>query len=71
MLTDDLQRRRHAFHQFAEALRGYVEDPKLRKTHGKAGAKRAEAFSWDQINQVVAVTYLRLIRLKAASASKG
>jgi phosphatidylinositol alpha 1,6-mannosyltransferase len=60
-----------AVHQFAEALRSYVGDPKLRKAHGKAGAKRAEAFSWDQINQVVADTYLRLIRLKAASASKG
>ena len=57
-----------AVHQFAEALRGYVEDGKLRKAHGKAGAKRAEAFAWDQINQVVADTYLRLIRLKAASA---
>ncbi|MBX9642816.1 MAG: glycosyltransferase family 1 protein [Novosphingobium sp.] len=57
-----------AVHQFAEALRLYVEDTKLRAAHGKAGAKRAEAFSWDQINQVVADTYLRLIRLKAASA---
>ena len=57
-----------AVHQFAEALRLYVEDAKLRKAHGKAGAKRAEAFSWDQINQVVADTYLRLIRQKQASA---
>jgi glycosyltransferase involved in cell wall biosynthesis len=59
-----------AVHQFAEALRGYVEDPKLRAAHGKAGARRAEAFSWDQINQVVADTYLRLIRQKAASAKQ-
>ncbi|MFO1254394.1 MAG: glycosyltransferase family 1 protein [Sphingomonadaceae bacterium] len=57
-----------AVHQFAEALRLYVEDSELRAAHGKAGAKRAEAFSWDQINQVVADTYIRLIRQKAASA---
>ncbi len=59
-----------AVHQFAEALRAYVEDPKLRAKHGKAGEKRSEAFSWDQINQVVADTYIRLIRLKAAAAKR-
>ena len=56
-----------AVRQFAEALRAYIEDPKLRAKHGKAGEKRSEAFSWDQINQVVADTYIRLIRLKAAA----
>lgn len=59
-----------AIYAFAEALRAYALDPKLRAAHGKAGAKRAEAFSWDQINQVVADTYLRLIRQKQASAPK-
>ena len=53
-----------AVHQFAEALRAYVEDPALRAAHGAAGEKRSEAFSWDQINQVVADTYIRLIRQK-------
>ncbi len=56
-----------AVHQFAEALRGYVEDPALRQAHGQAGEKRSEAFAWDQINQVVADTYIRLIRQKAAA----
>jgi phosphatidylinositol alpha 1,6-mannosyltransferase len=56
-----------AVHGFAEALRLYAQDPKLRTRHGKAGEKRSEDFSWDQINQVVADTYLRLIRLKAAA----
>jgi phosphatidylinositol alpha 1,6-mannosyltransferase len=60
-----------AVHQFAEALRAYIEDPKLRAKHGKAGEKRSEAFSWDQINQVVADTYIRLIRLKAAASKAG
>ncbi|MFM5948125.1 MAG: glycosyltransferase family 4 protein [Novosphingobium sp.] len=56
-----------AVHQFAEALQAYVEDPALRRAHGQAGEKRSEAFSWDQINQVVADTYIRLIRQKSAA----
>ena len=56
-----------AVHQFAEALRGYIEDTDLRAAHGNAGELRARAFSWDQINQVVADTYIRLIRQKAAA----
>jgi len=56
-----------AVHQFAEALRGYVEDADLRSAHGTAGELRAREFSWDQINQVVADTYIRLIRQKAAA----
>ena len=54
-----------AVHAFAEALRGYIEDPALRARHGAAGEARAADFSWDAINQTVADTYLRLIRQKA------
>lgn len=54
-----------AVHQFAEALRGYIEDPALRHAHGSAGEARASEFSWDRINHAVAETYLRLIRQKA------
>jgi glycosyltransferase involved in cell wall biosynthesis len=54
-----------AVHQFAEALKGYIEQPDLRAAHGNAGSKRACEFSWDRINQAVADTYLRLIRQKA------
>ncbi|GGC09269.1 sulfolipid synthase [Novosphingobium endophyticum] len=53
-----------AIHQFAEALKAYIEDPALRAAHGKAGEARASEFSWDKINQAVADTYLRLIRQK-------
>ena len=52
-------------HAFAEAVRGYVENPALRATHGAAGEARSRDFSWDRINQAVADTYLRLIRQKA------
>lgn len=55
-----------AIHQFAEALKAYVEQPDLRARHGAAGETRSTDFSWDAINQEVADTYLRLIRQKAA-----
>lgn len=59
-----------AVHQFAEALQSYIEDPALRRAHGEAGERRSRDFSWDQINQVVADTYIRLIRQKAALTSR-
>ena len=46
---------------YAEALRGYALDPQLRARHGEVGEVRSRAFSWDQINQTVADTYLRLV----------
>jgi phosphatidylinositol alpha 1,6-mannosyltransferase len=57
-----------AVHQFAEALRGYIENPGLRERHGAAGERRAQDFSWDRINQAVADTYLRLVRQKPSRA---
>jgi glycosyltransferase involved in cell wall biosynthesis len=59
-----------AVHQFAEALRSYAADPDLRARHGAAGELRSREFSWDQINQVVADTYVRLIRQKAAATPR-
>jgi phosphatidylinositol alpha 1,6-mannosyltransferase len=56
-----------AVHAFAEALRGYIEQPDLRQAHGAAGEARSMEFSWDRINQAVADTYVRLIRQKAAA----
>ena len=53
-----------AVHQFAEAVRTYIEQPDLRARHGAAGELRAQEFSWDKINQVVADTYVRLVRQK-------
>lgn len=58
-----------AVHQFAEALKAYIEDADLRARHGSAGEIRAREFAWDTINQCVAETYLRLIRQKAAARS--
>jgi glycosyltransferase involved in cell wall biosynthesis len=53
-----------AVHQFAEALRGYIENADLRAGHGDAGERRALDFSWNRINQAVADTYLRLVLRK-------
>jgi len=51
-----------AIQDFADALQSYCEDADIRRAHGEAGEKRADQFSWDQINHTVAETYLRLIR---------
>ena len=51
-----------AIRDFADALQDYCENTDLRNQHGSAGEKRSEDFSWDAINQVVADTYVRLIR---------
>ena len=53
---------------YAEALRAYALDPQLRARHGQAGEVHSRAFSWDQINQAVADTYLRLVERQAARA---
>lgn len=58
-----------AIHQFAEALKDYVENPALRAEHGRAGERRAQEFSWDRINQAVADTYVRLVRQRTGGAA--
>jgi glycosyltransferase involved in cell wall biosynthesis len=57
-----------AIHQFAEALRGYIEQPDLRRAHGNAGERRSSEFDWDRINHTVAETYLRLVRQAGPAA---
>ena len=56
--------------QFADALQLYCDHPEIRKEHGAAGEARSLNYSWDAINQVVADTYLRLIRQRAARSIK-
>jgi len=55
-----------AVHQFAEALRAYIESADMRAAHGAAGERRAQDFAWDRINRVVADTYVRLVRQHAS-----
>lgn len=53
---------------YTDCLAAYVADPDLRRAHGEAGARRADAFDWDTINGAVAETYLRLIEARSKSA---
>jgi phosphatidylinositol alpha 1,6-mannosyltransferase len=55
-----------AIREFADALQAYCENHDLRTAHGSAGEQRAEEYSWDQINNAVAQTYVRLVRQRNA-----
>lgn len=54
--------------EFADALQAYCGDAALRHTHGMAGIKRSEKYSWDRINRGLAQTYIRLIRQRQAGS---
>jgi phosphatidylinositol alpha 1,6-mannosyltransferase len=51
---------------FAEALGAYCNDAEARRAAGAAGERTAERFGWDQVNQALVDTYLRVIRQRAA-----
>ena len=53
---------------FADRLQAYCTDAELRHRHGKAALTESQKYDWDAINEVVAQTYLRLIRQRAAHA---
>ena len=50
-----------AITQFADALAHYCEDLDARHAAGKAGRLRADHHGWDQVNQTLAETYLRVV----------
>ena len=51
---------------FADRLQSYCEDPALRGLHGAAALAESQKYDWDAINEVVAETYIRMIRQRAA-----
>jgi phosphatidylinositol alpha 1,6-mannosyltransferase len=51
---------------FADALGAYCTDLEARRAAGAAGERAAERFGWDQVNQALVDTYLRVIRQRAA-----
>ncbi len=55
--------------EFADKLQLYCENPALRADHGLAALAESQKYDWDAINQVVADTYLRLIRQRAARST--
>ncbi len=50
---------------FADRLQAYCDDADLRNAHGQAALIESHKYDWDAINQVVADTYIRLIRQRA------
>ena len=50
---------------FADALQYYCQDPAARAAAGQAAQLRAERNGWDQVNQALVDTYLRVIRQRA------
>ncbi len=51
---------------FADALQRYCEDAGLRRTIGAAGLLSSERYGWDQVNQVLVDSYLRIVRQHGA-----
>ncbi len=51
---------------FADRLQSYCDNPALRADHGAAALAEAKKYEWDAINNVVAETYIRMIRQRAA-----
>ena len=47
--------------EFADALKNYVRDPKLRERHGEAGLAVARTMDWDVINSAVIRSYAHAI----------
>ena len=56
---------------FADRLQAYCDQPDLRMAHGHAAQQESQKYEWDAINQVVADTYIRLIRQRAVRLGQG
>ncbi|WP_313335360.1 glycosyltransferase family 1 protein [Sphingobium yanoikuyae] len=57
-----------AIGKFADALQIYCTDTAARASAGAAAEAQAEHFGWDQVNQALVDTYLRIIRQRAQGA---
>ena len=57
-----------AIGKFADALQIYCTDAAGRASAGAAAEAQAEHFGWDQVNQALVDTYLRIIRQRAQGA---
>lgn len=51
---------------FADALQFYCEQPEERTRAGAAGLASSERYGWDQVNQLLVDSYLRVVRQTAA-----
>ena len=46
---------------FADALQLYCTDPQARGAAGHAGLEESQRFGWDEVNQALVDSYLRII----------
>ena len=53
---------------FADALASYCTNPDARADAGAAAMAEAERYGWDQVNQALVDTYIRVIRQRAQGA---
>lgn len=54
---------------FADALQIYCSDPAERARAGEASRREAERYGWDQVNQALVDTYLRVLRQSVQGAT--
>lgn len=51
-----------AIEGFAGALEAYCRDPALRRAAGRAGCEASRRYGWDEVNQALVDSYIRVIR---------
>ena len=51
-----------AIDDFAEALAHYCRDPEARRRAGEAGERASRRYGWDEVNQELVDSYLRIVR---------
>ncbi|HEX7741405.1 MAG TPA: glycosyltransferase, partial [Sphingobium sp.] len=54
---------------FADALAAYCTDAHARAQAGAAAMAQAEQYGWDQVNQALVDTYIRVIRQRSHGAT--
>ena len=54
-----------AIEGFAAALEAYCRDPDLRETAGRAGCEASRRYGWDQVNQALVDSYIRIVRQRS------
>ncbi|HEX8239212.1 MAG TPA: glycosyltransferase family 1 protein [Allosphingosinicella sp.] len=57
-----------AIEGFAAALEAYCRDPLLRQAAGRAGCEASRRYGWDEVNQALVDSYIRVIRQREGGA---
>jgi glycosyltransferase involved in cell wall biosynthesis len=55
-----------AINAYADALTFYCSDAQARRTAGTAGEAASQRYGWDEVNQALIDSYLRILRQRAA-----